>query len=265
MTHRNFDNCTSITNSTISGSQNNIKTANNFIIAYKNDTLFKATKGFQIKNNETSISSIDSIYKLTYFLKNKINNNYTKQLEILGYYEKNEKESIGLARANNLKKELISKGFTASLINTATKQTTIKFNKKTIAFNGIQINIKDLAPSIIDSLETIITTKILHTQLENQTLIEDAELKNYIHILKQYQKNHPTKTISITGHTDNKGYFQKNLIKGQLKADALKNYFAKQGIQMPMQSFSKGEAVPIANKYTIEGRALNNRIEIKIN
>ena len=72
--------------------------------------------------------------------------------------------------------------------------------------------------------------------------------------------------MAITGHTSNDGYFDKNLVKGLNMANSLKDYFTKnKNINIDIKTYSRGEAEPIANKYTEKGKLLNQRIEIKIN
>ena len=105
----------------------------------------------------------------------------------------------------------------------------------------------------------------MYVALENSQLIENAELIKYTQLLKQFLDKKPSKTIDITGHTNNNGYFENNLIIGKNKATKLKEYFINSGItKNEIHTFSRGEAEPIANKYTEEGKLLNSRIEIRI-
>lgn len=55
-------------------------------------------------------------------------------------------------------------------------------------------------------------------------------------------------------------------MKGLNMANSLKDYFTKnKNINIDIKTYSRGEAEPIANKYTEKGKLLNQRIEIKIN
>ena len=95
-------------------------------------------------------------------------------------------------------------------------------------------------------------------------------LNEVVAILKKY----PTISLSldINGYTDAKGTEEYNLKLGQARAEACKAYIVSQGIdasRMLLKSF--GKATPVApnvsanNSDNPEGRALNRRVEIKIN
>ena len=71
--------------------------------------------------------------------------------------------------------------------------------------------------------------------------------------------------IIATGHTDSKGtdaYNQKLSVK---RADAVKAYLTGKGIDATrVYTEGKGEAQPVADNKTEEGRAKNRRVEIEV-
>jgi len=76
---------------------------------------------------------------------------------------------------------------------------------------------------------------------------------------------HPDIKVAINGHTDDKGSDAYNLKLSQRRADAVKAYLVEQGIlaeRMSAQGF--GEAMPIADNSTEEGRERNRRVELSI-
>ena len=77
-------------------------------------------------------------------------------------------------------------------------------------------------------------------------------------------KDHANLKIEISGHTDNSGTRATNLSLSERRAQSVVNYLAK---DVPVERMvAKGYAFdePIADNATVEGRALNRRVEFKI-
>ena len=71
--------------------------------------------------------------------------------------------------------------------------------------------------------------------------------------------------LRIEGHTDNVGSDERNLILSQQRATAVKTYLEKKGVSGGMlDATGYGEARPIADNDTPEGRQKNRRVEMKI-
>ena len=71
------------------------------------------------------------------------------------------------------------------------------------------------------------------------------------------------KGADVVGHTDNVGGDAPNLALSQRRADAVVAYLASKGVaSASMSAKGEGEAKPIADNATIEGRAQNRRMEI---
>jgi OOP family OmpA-OmpF porin len=83
--------------------------------------------------------------------------------------------------------------------------------------------------------------------------------------LVDFMKHRETIRIEIAGHTDNVGKDADNLKLSQQRAEAIRNYVLKKGIQ-PARVIAKGygAALPIADNSTEEGRQKNRRTEVKI-
>lgn len=79
--------------------------------------------------------------------------------------------------------------------------------------------------------------------------------------LNQYQD----RTVAIEGHTDSVGSEEHNVGLSQRRADAVKAYLVKQGINgMRLTTEGKGEDVPVADNNTAAGRQQNRRVEVII-
>jgi len=261
-----------------SSSINNLKEENlllnrllkrdNFITNYKGDTIFNYPNGFNIQKKNTTILNKNKFTHLIDSISTYLKSNYNLKLLITGFYSKTENNlsndsNLGLLRANNLKNEFL-KYVSKNQLKTEGKLADLTFVSDTLN-QGINLKFIRNSQSIIDSIENTIKSKRLYITFENNKLIPNKFLENYTQLLKQYIKNNPTKTIYITGHTDNKGYYQNNVIIGLNRAKIVKNYFKNNGINpIKMIPLSKGESEPIANKDTKEGKLKNRRIEIQI-
>ncbi len=80
-------------------------------------------------------------------------------------------------------------------------------------------------------------------------------------------KNNPNdvKLVQIGGHTDSSGDAAKNLKLSQERADAVKAYLVKKGIDTKrLESKGFGQTKPISDNKTEEGMYQNRRVEFKI-
>ncbi|MGA9222010.1 MAG: OmpA family protein, partial [Pseudomonas graminis] len=77
----------------------------------------------------------------------------------------------------------------------------------------------------------------------------------------------PNVQLHVSGHTDSVGSDAYNQKLSQKRAQSVTDYLVSAGI--PRASFvsveGDGEARPVADNKTADGRALNRRVEIKIN
>ena len=77
--------------------------------------------------------------------------------------------------------------------------------------------------------------------------------------------NHPGTYIHITGHTDNTGRADYNQTLSERRARSVYDYLCEQGVNSIRMIYSgKGIHEPVATNNTLEGRALNRRIEIVV-
>ncbi len=75
----------------------------------------------------------------------------------------------------------------------------------------------------------------------------------------------PDFSVEIQGHTDSTSSDAFNLKLSQTRANAVKDYLVKKGIaENRLAAKGYGEAQPIADNATKEGRAANRRIEFKV-
>ncbi len=89
----------------------------------------------------------------------------------------------------------------------------------------------------------------------------DTELKELLKVLNQ----NPGMHIEISGHTDNTGAADYNLALSKNRAESVVTYLIANGIDKKrLSSIGFGSNKPADTNETIEGRAMNRRIEMKI-
>ena len=77
--------------------------------------------------------------------------------------------------------------------------------------------------------------------------------------------DNPTIKLEISGHTDNTGSKEHNITLSKNRAEAVKKYLINKGINENRLSFvGFGDSQPTDTNETVEGRAKNRRVEIKI-
>ncbi|OOG28077.1 cell envelope biogenesis protein OmpA [Thioalkalivibrio denitrificans] len=80
-------------------------------------------------------------------------------------------------------------------------------------------------------------------------------------VLKKYDKT----AVEVAGHTDSTGTVEHNMGLSQRRADSVARYLAGQGIQpVRIDTIGFGPHRPIADNSTVEGRALNRRVELTL-
>ncbi|HOY30442.1 MAG TPA: OmpA family protein [Bacteroidales bacterium] len=86
-------------------------------------------------------------------------------------------------------------------------------------------------------------------------------LNNVAKIMKENKEYN----LLINGHTDNVGDDQSNMTLSQKRADAVKAYLIKNGIDANrMKAFGYGETKPVDDNNTPAGRAKNRRVEFVV-
>ena len=81
-------------------------------------------------------------------------------------------------------------------------------------------------------------------------------------LASEWSKAKPS-TVSVTGHTDSVADDAHNLDLSKRRAKAVGDYLAGRVPGLSLATDGKGEAEPIADNETEEGRAQNRRVEIR--
>ena len=93
------------------------------------------------------------------------------------------------------------------------------------------------------------------------TAYGSGEIARVSQILNKY----PDTTIQVVGYTDSTGSDDYNQRLSELRANSVKNALVAQGVQASrITALGMGEANPVADNNTPEGRQLNRRVNIVI-
>lgn len=83
--------------------------------------------------------------------------------------------------------------------------------------------------------------------------------------LADYMVNHTNLHATIIGHTDNVGDASANLNLSQARAERVKQVLQTYGVDVGrIDAIGMGESEPRATNETLEGRALNRRVEVRL-
>jgi len=96
----------------------------------------------------------------------------------------------------------------------------------------------------------------------NKSELTESAKRSLIDIIAKIRENN-IKKIKIVGYTDSDGSFDTNQKLSLERAKSVKRFFVSYGIDRDsISTFGKGEAKPIADNSTKEGKAINRRVEI---
>ncbi len=97
----------------------------------------------------------------------------------------------------------------------------------------------------------------------NSSMLPDSVPE--LEVLYEFMKNKPKVRILVEGHTDSRGSYALNDRLSLQRAESVKNYLVKKGIDPDrIQTIGYGERKPISSNRTRFGRQLNRRTEIVI-
>lgn len=120
-------------------------------------------------------------------------------------------------------------------------------------------------PIITEEQQAVIDTAFTNLEFEySQSVIT---FSSYAHLdrLGVLLFENPDMRLLIEGHTDNTGGEEKNKTLSIARANAVKEYLVKRGIDASrIKTVGYGESKPIASNETVEGKALNRRVELTI-
>ncbi len=108
-------------------------------------------------------------------------------------------------------------------------------------------------------------TATLHVTFPPSRYNVDEKLISQLEDFALFLRENPGYDVIIYGYTDNSGPAKVNLELSQKRADAVKEALTRYSVSpIRLTAIGKGEADPIADNKTKEGRAKNRRIEVEL-
>jgi outer membrane protein OmpA-like peptidoglycan-associated protein len=120
-------------------------------------------------------------------------------------------------------------------------------------------------PEVKREVRTILNKAMKGIQFENgKSTIKTSSYGILDQVAKVFNEN-PNYIVEVQGHTDNVGNYQSNVTLSEKRAQAVRDYLIKKGVQANhITAHGYGPDRPIATNNTKEGRAQNRRVEFSI-
>ena len=209
-------------------------------------------------------------------LQSHLESNESNVINVTGYYTSEEENNtafpnLGLARANSIKNDLASKGFSTAQINTHGKLMDEMIPKDGTYWGAASFGLEEKSATADDDLKALYDKikadpLILHFDTAEASIHLDAEQRQKVADISRYLDKVSDATSSVVGHTDATGKASTNMRLGQDRAEFAKNYLIQNGIAADkIVASSKGQTQPIADNATEEGRVKNRRTVITLN
>ena len=134
----------------------------------------------------------------------------------------------------------------------------IKELKEQTAGSGVDVTETDGGQAILVNLPDGVTFDVGSYTLR-------PEFRDTLDKIAASMNQYPNSLIDVYGHTDSTGSDAYNQTLSENRARTVGNYLASKGVsptRLRTQGF--GETMPVASNDTVEGRARNRRVEIKI-
>jgi OmpA-OmpF porin, OOP family len=199
--------------------------------------------------------------------------NTGKRLEIVGYYGSQEKnnskfENLGIARAEAVKADMM-KQFSNINPSRIACVGVVKDDLNTVTppFVATNFNIKDTIATPSDAGGVVATDSndiLVYFPTGSATKEPSKEVDDFLTKLGARLSSSGEKAI-VTGHTDNKGVFAKNLQLSKDRAAFVKTILVKHSaIEANISTDGKADKEPIGDNATDAGRRQNRRVRIQI-
>ena len=106
---------------------------------------------------------------------------------------------------------------------------------------------------------------IYNVEFEFDSYKLPARANNIINNVYQLLTNNPTWTVTLSGHTDNRGSNEYNEVLSRRRSLVVRGYLERLGIEARRIEITYyGELIPIETNTTAYGRARNRRVEFRI-
>jgi outer membrane protein OmpA-like peptidoglycan-associated protein len=221
--------------------------------------------------------SYDSINIGIELLKRHLEIHPDKNLSITGYALLSEENksvfpNLGFARANSTKNYFVSKGIPKERIYLEGNISEDLLDQQDTLVNGVSFLLLQTEEGAESTDYELVKKEINDDPIQlyfdvgqSSIFIGESDRVKMIKIM-DYLDHVIDSELILTGHTDDTGDRADNFVLGEARADFLKSYLVRNGVQeSKINTSSKGPDEPIADNSTEEGRSRNRRVTVKIN
>lgn len=198
-----------------------------------------------------------------------------RSLTINGIYGEKEKyegflPNLGFARADNVKKKLMTLGVPGSQLLTDASLIRSGLTWKDVMYNGVKFDFSKTSNDLKERLSAIkarldakpITLRFATGKQEvNISTQQRQDFADLVFYLDNVDKS----ALEVSGHTDNKGPANVNTRLSRKRAEFIRDYLINNGLSKNrMTAKGYGPDSPIATNDTEQGRSQNRRVEVRL-
>ena len=202
--------------------------------------------------------------------------NPNRSITITGLYTETETNnsvfpSLGLARANEVKKAMVASGLSAKQLLTADQllasNTAIK---EGVLMDGVNFSFSETIEGLEERLAAIkarfdANPVTIYFPTGEQIVALNQEQRQDFADLVFYLDNVNGSSLEVGGHTDKVGDLSVNTRLSRKRAEFVKDYLTVNGLQANQLSLQGyGPNKPIASNLSPKGRAKNRRVEVRL-
>ncbi len=176
-------------------------------------------------------------------------------------------ENLGLARAEQIRNHLLSRGIDESRISL--DHQVVKGTKlsRPLEFSLFPSGVDEENPEEYSKVQFTfhdMTYSDANFAFDSDVFQPGAAFILYADSVVTYLSNDKDKSLTIIGHTDNVGNNQYNDDLGLRRAQSARKYFKALGVEKKINVASRGKREPIAPNNTDENKQKNRRVNLKI-
>lgn len=194
-------------------------------------------------------------------------NNPQRQVKIYGHYRPSEAklksglfENIGLARANAIRQQLISRGIEEERMALDYEQTKGEILGRPISFElSGDTKDDDTYKRVLFTFKDM-TFSNANFAIDSEKFRPSGQFIIYADSLQTFLSENPSQSVRIVGHTDDDGNPGYNEALGRKRANSAKAFLKKMGIKNKILISSKGESQPVAPNTTEANKQKNRRV-----
>ncbi|MFK7978730.1 MAG: OmpA family protein [Saprospiraceae bacterium] len=202
--------------------------------------------------------------------------NPNRSITITGLYAEEEANnsvfpSLGLARANEVKKAMVASGVSAKQLLTA-DQLLASSNaiKEGVLMDGVNFSFTATTEDLEERLAAIKSrldanpVTIYFPTGEQIVTLNQSQRQDFADLVF-YLDNVAGSSLEVGGHTDNVGDLALNTRLSRKRAEFVRDYLTANGLQASsLTAQGYGPNAPIAPNTTKEGKAKNRRVEVRL-